>query len=460
MTPSPEAPRGAATPRVSIIIPVYNGGDYLRLAIDSALAQDHPATEVVVINDGSTDGGATARIARDYGKRIRYIEKPNGGVASALNAGIAAMTGEVFCWLSHDDIHLPHKTSRQVAQWERLGRPRAVLFSDYRLIDGTGRAIGEGRFDTRMLAEKPRYAVLRGCVNGCTVFVPRALFDEVGRFDETLPTTQDYDLWNRMVGRAPFLHLPEILIESRQHPAQGSRRMEHRQEARALWHRMATGVPPEEQVRLEGSPFRFLDATSRFLSRNGLEEAAADLAAAARQALDATLVSVLLRPGARPERTHASLDSVAAQTHPAREILLVGRHDARLAALHPGARWHETDDAGGGWRAAAGEWIALLEDGAVMLPTRLSRQLHALEVAGAAACHSAAWQYAGPGLPLARVAAPVLPGTMLVRRLALEEDAAAFPRAAALEERLHRLARASQVVALPEALTVLRVPPA
>lgn len=460
MTPAPEAPRGAATPRVSIIIPVYNGADYLRQAIDSALAQDHPDTEVVVVNDGSSDAGATARIARGYGTRIRYIEKPNGGVASALNTGVAAMTGEVFCWLSHDDIHLRHKTSRQVAEWQRLGRPSALLFSDYRLIDGTGRAIGEARFDARMLAEKPRYALLRGCLNGCTVFVPRDILRAMGGFDENLPTTQDYDLWHRMMGRVPFLHMPEILIESRQHPAQGSRRADHRDEARALWHRMATDVPPEEQSRLEGSPFRFLDATSRYLSQSGLEEAAADLAVEARHVLDATLISVLLQPGAWPERTHASLKSVANQTHPAREILLAGQPEARLAALHPDARWFDADTADACWREAAGEWIALLDDGALMLPTRLARQLHALEVAGATACYSAAWHYASPSLPLARATAPVLPGTMLVRRQALETDAAAFPEAAALEERLHRLVRASQVVALPEALTVLRAPPA
>lgn len=448
------------TPRVSIIIPVYNGADYLRLAIDSALAQDHPDTEVVVVNDGSSDGGATEAIARSYGARIRYVEKPNGGVASALNAGLAAMTGEIFCWLSHDDIHLPHKTRRQVAEWLRLGRPRAVLFSDYRLIDDAGRAIGEARFDARMLAEKPRYALLRGCVNGCTVFVPRDVLRAMGGFDEALPTTQDYDLWNRMIGQVPFLHLPEILIESRQHPQQGSRRMDHRAEARALWNRMAAGVPLEEQVRLEGSSFRFLEATSRFLAQNGLTEAAADLAGAARQALGATLVSVLLRPGAWPERTHASLDSVMAQTHPTREILLAGPKQERLAALHPAARWLDPQDADAGWRAAAGEWIALLEDGALMLPGRLARQLHALEEGEADLCHSAAWHQEGPGLPLARASHSPLPGTMLLRRRALQADAAAHPRATTLEERLVRLAGGTGVLALPEALTVLRDPPA
>jgi hypothetical protein len=72
-------------PRVSIIIPVYNGSNFLAEAIDSALAQTYQNTEVIVVNDGSTDRGATRAIAASYGDRIRYLEKENGGVASALN---------------------------------------------------------------------------------------------------------------------------------------------------------------------------------------------------------------------------------------------------------------------------------------------------------------------------------------------------------------------------------------
>src|SRR5688500_7068290 len=101
-------------PRVSVVIPVYNGANYLAQAIDSALAQTYPDGEVVVVDDGSTDERATERIARGYGHRIRYIRKENGGVATALNAGIEAMTGDYFSWLSHDDMYLPDKVALQV----------------------------------------------------------------------------------------------------------------------------------------------------------------------------------------------------------------------------------------------------------------------------------------------------------------------------------------------------------
>ena len=75
-------------PLVSIIIPVYNGSNYMREAIDSALAQTYTNTEVLVINDGSCDNGATEAIAREYGDKIRYFYIENGGVSTALNTGI------------------------------------------------------------------------------------------------------------------------------------------------------------------------------------------------------------------------------------------------------------------------------------------------------------------------------------------------------------------------------------
>ena len=80
-------------PKVSIIIPVYNGSNYLKEAIYSALNQTYNNIEVLVINDGSEDNGKTRNIALSYGDRIKYIEKENAGVSSALNVGVKSMTG-------------------------------------------------------------------------------------------------------------------------------------------------------------------------------------------------------------------------------------------------------------------------------------------------------------------------------------------------------------------------------
>ena len=100
-------------PKISIVIPVYNGEKYMKEAIDSALDQTYKNTEIIVVNDGSTD--KTEEIALSYGDKIRYFYKGNGGQSSALNFGIEKMTGELFSWLSHDDVYYPQKIEKQIA---------------------------------------------------------------------------------------------------------------------------------------------------------------------------------------------------------------------------------------------------------------------------------------------------------------------------------------------------------
>ena len=75
-------------PKISIVIPAYKAANYLAEAIDSALAQTYSNVEIIVVNDGSPDDGATAAVAKSYGDKIRYFEKENGGSSSALNRGI------------------------------------------------------------------------------------------------------------------------------------------------------------------------------------------------------------------------------------------------------------------------------------------------------------------------------------------------------------------------------------
>jgi glycosyltransferase involved in cell wall biosynthesis len=102
----------ADQPLVSILINNYNYGRYLGEAIDSALAQTYCNTEIVVVDDGSTDN--SREVIAHYGDRIHAILKPNGGQASAYNAGFSASHGEILCLLDSDDIYLPGKVTRVV----------------------------------------------------------------------------------------------------------------------------------------------------------------------------------------------------------------------------------------------------------------------------------------------------------------------------------------------------------
>jgi len=207
-------------PRVSIIIPVYNGANYLREAIDSALAQTSSDIEVIVVNDGSRDGGATAEIARSYGDRIRYIEKENGGVSTALNRGIAEMRGRWFSWLSHDDRYLPSKVATQLAFLDRNPSAR-IVGCNFQLIDEHGHVTSD--FREHLGIVRTGRDVLGSWVYGCGLMIDRAALIDAGLFNESNRTTQDLEMWLRLVERDPIQLIPDVLAQVRLHAEAGSR---------------------------------------------------------------------------------------------------------------------------------------------------------------------------------------------------------------------------------------------
>ena len=212
-------------PKVSIVIPVFNGWNYLREAIESALAQTYWNKEVIVVNDGSEDGGKTAEIARSYENRIIYFEKSNGGVASALNFGIRRMAGEYFSWLSHDDVYYPFKLDRQIEVMDKLKNKEVILYSDFEMIDRAGNRLSKVAIEPSV-TKTPLRAILSTSIHGCSTLVPKEVFGAVGLFNENLKTTQDNEMWLRIYMKGySFMHLPEILIKSRVHDAQGQRRL-------------------------------------------------------------------------------------------------------------------------------------------------------------------------------------------------------------------------------------------
>lgn len=188
-------------PLVSIVIPVYNGGNYMREAIDSALAQTYPNIEVIVINDGSKDDGETERIALSYGDRIRYLYKENGGVSSALNLGIKNMSGKYFSWLSHDDVYEPDKILHQIT----CANEDTVVMCGRYLINKNSEILGDARDRFRFqencnLAGQMALIELlkQGCFNGCTLLLPKKAFLDCGFFDENLRYCQDLLMWLRI----------------------------------------------------------------------------------------------------------------------------------------------------------------------------------------------------------------------------------------------------------------------
>ena len=207
------------------MIPVYNAERYLDECIRSALDQTHRDTEIVAVDDGSTD--TSAEILEAYSDRIRVYRKHNGGTASALNHGIRRMEGDWFKWLSADDLLKPHALETLCGAAARLGRlaPKCIIYAEHDFIDEHGGRITTlensehdfidehgGRITTleclafdynRMTDFRRNVRLLHHFYGPAGVaLLHRSAFDECGLFDEGLPFSEDYEFWLRCC----FLH--------------------------------------------------------------------------------------------------------------------------------------------------------------------------------------------------------------------------------------------------------------
>lgn len=386
---------------VSICIPVYNGSNYMRSAIESALSQHYPRVEVVVVNDGSDDGGATDAIARSFGDRIRYISQVNKGVAGALNTAIEHARGYYFAWLSHDDVHLPEKTGAQLAFLDRLARPNACLFSDYDLIDENDALIARINLPVDRIRKAPRMPLLNGYINGCSLLIPMHLLREYGKFDETLRYTQDYDLWNKILDQNEFFHQPEVLIRYRVHAAQDTQTAKVGPESNPLWKRMIDNRSATQRAQIAGSSHRFFRSVGDFLKTTPMQDTSAYALSEARRTFSSTLTSVIIPFYNEIPLVHRAIESVKAQIDAEVEIILVddGSTDdtsslARAAAADARIRLLRQSNSGAavarnrGMMTARGEYIAFLDADDIFLPHKLRRQQELMQEHGALFSHT------------------------------------------------------------------------
>jgi glycosyltransferase involved in cell wall biosynthesis len=202
------------TPAVSVVIPAYNAARYVAAAVRSVLAQGAPDVEVVVVDDGSTDGTAeaAAQVARE-GRAVRVLRVANGGPGRARNAGVAASRAPLVAFLDADDRWLPGGLALRRRLLE--GAPGAALAHGLvRYVDEAGTPIAFDPLAFGPPADRRGGRVLRALfwgnfVHTSTVLVRRSALDEVGGFDERRALIEDYDLWLRLAARRPFVFTPE-----------------------------------------------------------------------------------------------------------------------------------------------------------------------------------------------------------------------------------------------------------
>jgi glycosyltransferase involved in cell wall biosynthesis len=165
--------------QVSVIVPAFNGERYLEEALRSAVRQSLPPSEVIVIDDGSTD--RTAEIAEGFGDPVRCIRQANAGVAGARNRGLSVATGEFIAFLDHDDVWPPEKLEIQVAALR--ANP------DVGIVSGRMRVFG-GALPGRAWSAEGRREAQAGAYLAAAL-IRRSVFDRVGLLDEEIGHAAD-----------------------------------------------------------------------------------------------------------------------------------------------------------------------------------------------------------------------------------------------------------------------------
>lgn len=231
-------------PTVSVIIPVYNGSNFLSEAIDSILAQTYTNFEIIVVDDGSTDD--TWKIIQSYDDKIRGIHKANGGVASALNCGIKNMRGKYFAWLSHDDLWLADKLEKQI-NFLKVNPQYKICYSDFFIIASSGTILKSVNSPWYPRQKAIRELFKTGYIHGSSIIVEKTCFNKVGVFSEQLKYTQDIEMWIRMSRVYELARVPEKLIKGRRHRQQGSNNISaHFSEKSSMFENTFLSFRPDE----------------------------------------------------------------------------------------------------------------------------------------------------------------------------------------------------------------------
>lgn len=203
-------------PLVSAIIPVFNGERFIADALRSVFAQDYRPIEVIVVDDGSTDGSAA--IIQSF-PEARHLHQANGGVAAARNAALREARGEFIAFLDQDDQWVPHKLSRQVCRLQEAPDLGFVIARERILMDG--------------ITTRPSWVRENALSEDLAIFIPgvlvarRSAFEQVGHFDTSFVNGSDTDWFYRAKDRGiRYEVMAEALLIRRVHEHNASHRLD------------------------------------------------------------------------------------------------------------------------------------------------------------------------------------------------------------------------------------------
>ncbi|NUQ37267.1 MAG: glycosyltransferase [Caldilineales bacterium] len=210
------------SPRVSIITPSYNQGQFIEDTILSVLGQDYANIEHIVVDGGSDDG--TIEILQRYDRQIRWLSEPDHGQADAINKGLRMASGDILAYLNSDDTYLPGTISLVVSQF--LAHPdTGLIYGDCQAINREGLPFGiiHGHpFDVSRMIQRGEFIPQQAA------FWRREVVEKVGAFDVNLHFCMDHDFFIRAGCNFPGLYIPQVLANFRFHTLSKSSSQEER----------------------------------------------------------------------------------------------------------------------------------------------------------------------------------------------------------------------------------------
>jgi glycosyltransferase involved in cell wall biosynthesis len=224
---------------VSVVIPTYNYGRFIAEAIQGALKQSHPASEIIVIDDGSTDDTESA--VKPFGEKVRYIRQQNSGVCAARNRGVAESSGEYIAFLDADDIWESTKVEKQLRRFAEDPEIGLVHCGMREFDSESGQTIKlhldgqEGWVANELLLwERPAVNV-----SGTAVMVSRTAFEAAGGFDTRQKVAEDWDFCYRVAKRFKVGFVRELLVNYRSHRAAAHRNVLEMERGMGLFYEKA-----------------------------------------------------------------------------------------------------------------------------------------------------------------------------------------------------------------------------
>ena len=204
-------------PKVSVVMPVYNGERFLRESLDSVFAQTFQDFEVLCVDDGSTDNSAA--VFEQYGVRIRVLRQKNAGQSAARNAGVILAKGQYIAFLDQDDLWYPSKLLRQLAAIEANSRV-VLVHCDFDRIDEKGRMVQEraGTIERASALASPMGQLIgEALIFPSAMLIRREGFARSGGFHAELQGFEDFDLIARLKQQGEFVMVEERGMAYRLH---------------------------------------------------------------------------------------------------------------------------------------------------------------------------------------------------------------------------------------------------